>query len=172
MPRLFLIFSPQWASKQRLLGALLPILIIAIFQSGPACHKAFATTSTASISVSVIVQAGCQVSPAPSTSGPNGGRAPISMNCTLPVPYQVSVESLPQTNSATLGSTGLALATLSGPDRPLLSKPLDWPIESATSPAYARTALITSGFPAVPIEAAPSNVDGADSKTLTVTITY
>ena len=62
------------------------------------CNAAIAATGSASLTVTVTVEAGCQVSPVFSATEIAALRSttwqnPVSMSCSLPVPYQVAVHS-------------------------------------------------------------------------------
>jgi len=87
----------------------LQILVIALLQAGLMSSPGFGATGTTSIAVSVTVEAGCQVSQAVSaagnaTSGLDRWSAPVSVNCSLPVPYQVAFDRTPRPGFARLGS--------------------------------------------------------------------
>jgi hypothetical protein len=84
-----------------LLKPFLPILGIAALFSALTCRAGFAATRTTSFSVTATVAAGCRISPAstpdtrPESGKSNHWNPPISMNCSLPVPYQIIVLSRP-----------------------------------------------------------------------------
>jgi spore coat protein U-like protein len=99
-----------------LLKSVLPVLGIATLQAALMCSPGLAATRTASISVSATVVAGCQVSPILSAAKSTlleskRGETSVSINCLLPVPYQVSItnDSIEESNheSNALLSTGM-----------------------------------------------------------------
>jgi hypothetical protein len=181
--------------------ASLPVLAIAVFP-GLLCNTAFAATRTTSLMVSVTVAAGCQVSPAlsaaePTASAPNVWNAPVSVNCSLPVPYQVDISSNPQIGPgiepgiehgselgielAGLGSTSAAAVGLPGyaypRDLDSLRAPnhtVDQPVQATGEPAYSLVGL-SSGLPVSPQgadEGTNGNPDAPVRGTITVTIVY
>jgi hypothetical protein len=169
----------------------LSALAIAIF-SGLLCNTAFAATHITSLSVSATVVSGCQVSSAsaePASSGPNSWSAPVSVVCSLPVAYQVSVSSNSQMDPgishgmelAGLSSGSQALAGLPGYaqardlDSPRVpNSPIDHRAEAPGEPAYSLTG-VSSGSPAVSADAKNGVDRPADTPnpgTMTVTIVY
>jgi hypothetical protein len=163
--------------------ASLSVLAIAIL-SGWLCNTAFAATRITSLGVSATVVSGCQVSPAAaerSASAPGSWTAPVSVVCSLPVAYQVSVSSNSETANGTelaaLGSTSSLVAGLPGyaQSRDLDSlRPLDHPVQATEEPAYSLVGL-SSGSPASPEGAdreADRPVDAPAPRTMTVTIVY
>jgi hypothetical protein len=160
--------------------SVLQILVIAFLQSGLMCSAGFGATGTSSIAVSVTVEAGCQVSQAVSpvrnaTSGLDRWNAPVSVNCSLPVPYQVAFDTTSRTDFAGLGSSIESLAGRSGNvqvyDRDLLERGgmLIEPIESSESGLDDH---VSPGLPAGPLEAPHCAAEVADSGIMTVTVIY
>lgn len=156
------------------------VLIVASIslQAGPMCNLGFAATGTASLSVSVTVEAGCQVSQKSSVAeaaayGHQRWNSPVSVNCSLPVPYQVVFDRTP-TND--LGGRGSSMWNLTGRpgnvqgyDRDLLEREgmLIGPMEKSES-----AELVTPGLPAGPPDAAHCAAEVADSRIITVTVIY
>jgi hypothetical protein len=160
--------------------SVLRFLVIAHLQSGLMCSAGFGATGTSSIAVSVTVEAGCQVSQAVSaagnaTSGLNRWNAPVSVNCSLPVPYQVAFDRAPRTDFAGLGSSIGNLAGRPGDvqvyDRDLLQRG-DMLIEPIERSESGLDEHVSPGLPAWPLEAAHCAADGADSGIITVTVIY
>jgi len=156
------------------------ILILASIslQAGPLCNLGFAATGTAALSVSVTVEAGCQVSPKNSVAeaaayGPQRWNSPVSVNCSLPAPYQVVYDRTPTNDVAALGSSMRSLtgrpATLQAYDRNHLERGgmLIEPMEKSES-----AELVTAGLPAEPLHAAHCAAEVADSGFITVTVIY
>ena len=78
----------------------LGIFGIAALLSGLTCRAGFAATRTTSLSVTATVAAECQISQASpaeteAKSRTSSGNTPISMNCSLPVAYQIIVSGRP-----------------------------------------------------------------------------
>jgi hypothetical protein len=154
------------------------------------CNSAFAATRTTSLLVSATVAAGCQVSAAaakPAASAPNGWTAPVSVNCSLPVAYQVMVSSTPQAEPgietgigpevelAGLGSARPTVAGFSGSAQARGSlRALDQPVQATGEPAYNLIAL--SSGPSTSSKGAGEgtnrNLDTLASGPITVTIVY
>jgi hypothetical protein len=127
--------------------------------SGLLCKTASAATHITSLSVSATVVSGCRVSPGsaePAASEPNSWSAPVSVVCSLPVAYQVSVSSNSEMapgighgmELAGLGSSSQALAGLAGyaQTRDLDSlrvpnNPINHRAEAAGDPAYSLIGL-------------------------------
>jgi hypothetical protein len=158
------------------------------------CNTAFAATRTNSLFVSATVVAGCQVSAAsaqPVASAPNGWTAPVSVNCSLPVAYQVQISSSPQVEPgvgvesepgiepgielAGIGPNGPAVAGLPGymQSRGSLRTP-DQPVQATGEPAYSLISLpsgpSTSSNGAE--QGANRNQDAHAPGSITVTIVY
>jgi hypothetical protein len=143
--------------------------------SGLLSHSAWAATGTTSLLVSTTVEAGCQVSPSASVpSSPNR----VSVNCTLPVAYQVSVVVVPQTAHADPGSTGPDLAGLGGDAHAqdlgsLRPQSQAVPLSSDSQHGLASLASnLPLSLPADSLESAPHPAGGQDSGTVSVTIVY
>ncbi|MGA3129618.1 MAG: hypothetical protein ABSD59_02385 [Terracidiphilus sp.] len=160
--------------------SVVPIVAIVALQAGLVCNTGYAATGTASISVSVIVEAGCQVSPAGAVadsgqSGPKELNSPISVNCSLSVPYQVTVNSNPATDLAKPGSTIPGLADLRGfaraGDRNFLL-PRAPSIKVTENSEYGLLRPVSLGSPAGIIEAARCSTEDANPGTMTVAIVY
>ncbi|HTW78645.1 MAG TPA: hypothetical protein VME23_03770 [Terracidiphilus sp.] len=156
------------------------IVGIVALQGGLVCGTGFAATRTASFSVSVTVEAGCQISPAGSAtegaaSGSKWGNSPVSVNCSLPVPYQVTVDSIPQATLARPGATIPGLAGLPryahADDRDLLP-PHDPSITPLEHSDYDQVRPASFGLTAALPEAALCSADDAAPGTITVTIVY
>ncbi len=158
----------------------LQILVIALLQAGPMSSAGFGATGTSSIAVSVTVEAGCQISQAAlvtgnASSGLNRWDAPVSVNCSLPVPYQVAFDRTPRAGFGGLGSSIGNLAGRPGNvqvyDRDLIQLE-DLPIEPIVSSESGLDVLVSPGLPAGPPEAAHCAAYGEDSGIITVTIIY
>lgn len=160
--------------------SVLQILVIELLQSGLMCSAGFGATGTSSIAVSVTVEAGCQVSRSVSaagnaTSGLERWIAPVSVNCSLPVPYQVAFDRAPRTDFAELGSSIGSLAGRPGNvqvyDRDLLQRGdmLIEPIESSESGLVGH---VYPGLPAGPLEAPHCAAEVVGSGIITVTVIY
>jgi hypothetical protein len=160
--------------------SVLQILVIALLQSGPMCGAGFGATGASSIAVSVTVEAGCQVSPmisaaANATSGLKGWIAPVSVDCSLPVPYQVAFDRALRTDFA---GPGASIGNLAGSpgnvqvyDRDLLER-RNIPIEPIEGSEFSPDERVFTGLPANPLEAPHCAADGADSGIITVTVIY
>lgn len=157
-----------------------PILGIVVLQAGLMCSTGFAATNSASLTVSVIVQAGCQVSPngsvAESTvSGPGTWNSPVSVNCSLPVPYQVTVHSNRGSDLAGLSSTISTLAdhSESAPegDNNLLQQH-DRVIRPLRASENGLVRPISLNSPIELINIAHCSADDTNPDTVTVTIIY
>lgn len=158
--------------------SVLPIVAIVALQASLVCRTGSAATLTSSLSVSVIVEAGCQVSPAgagaeSAASGPMKWNSPVSVNCSLPTPYQIAVN-----NSSATYPGGLRLATTSltdlrgfahGDGRDLLH-PNGRSMRPADDSEYGLVRPIALGLQAGLTESA--RCDAEDAGTVTVTITY
>jgi hypothetical protein len=159
--------------------SVLQFLVIALLQSGLMCSAGFGATGTSSIAVSVTVEAGCRVSHAVSAAGNaalelDRSNAPVSVNCTLPVPYVVAYDRAPMTDFAGPGSSIGSLAGRPGNvqvyDRDLQrGDMLIEPIESSESGVDKH---VSPGLPAGPLEAPQCGADGSDSGIITVTVVY
>jgi hypothetical protein len=139
--------------------------------SGLLSHAALAATGTTSLLVSTTVEAGCLVSP---TAGVSSGPNRVSVSCTLPVAYQVSVVVVPQSPHANIGSTGPDLASLSGGayTRDLGSlRPQSQPVPAASDAGHGLASL-ASTLPADSFETVRGPDDGKDSGAVSVTIVY
>jgi spore coat protein U-like protein len=160
--------------------SVLPILGIVSLQAGQMCSPGFAATHTTSVSVSATVVAGCQVSPVPfaakgAVSDSRGWGAPISMSCSLPVPYQISVTNGARTNLAPLGSAGSNLAGPSPYARTYhlgLSEPEIRSNDSTEESNHGFVRVSSTGLLADSIGAGHGTAEDANSETITVTITY
>ncbi len=122
-----------------------PIVASVALQAGLMCNSGFAATLTTSLSVSVTVEAGCQVSPPASVTesaapAPQRWNSPISVNCSFPVPYQITVTGSPRPDLSRLASTIPGLADLRdfahAGDRDLL-QPHGRSIEPASDSEYS-----------------------------------
>jgi len=175
-----LSYFPARVVRQPLAFRVWPRFLAVAMLSGLMGNVAFAATRTASLLVSVSVLAGCQVSPAlysaeRPASAANGLSAPVSVNCSLPVSYQVSVDSLPTTELASLGSTGPDLAGLRGYANPYeldSLRALDESIHATGEPEYLLAELAPSGLPVVSGDGDYRPADGPEPETITVTIVY
>ena len=182
--------------KQVLLSASVPAAAIALL-SGCLVNPAFAATHTNSLLVSATVEAGCQVSPTPSTAGhaaaaANSWNAPISVNCSLPVDFQVNVSSgtpvelaqLDLTDAASLagyaGNGGLdslpaanrtVSQTMSQTMNPAMNLARVQSPERASTPEIGMAGLASSGAPA-DFPVTEDSPDGSQNGTITVTIVY
>ncbi len=133
--------------------SLVPIFGTLALEASLLCNVAFAGTRSASLVVTVTVEAACQVSPvlsadeiAASTS--TTWKSPVSVSCSLPVPYQVTVHSERGPSETRVQS--LKLSKESGPG------PIS-PVSLDLSSAVIKTADATAG---------------TNSGILTVTIVY
>jgi hypothetical protein len=160
--------------------SVLQFLVIALLQSGLMCSAGFSATSTSSIAVSVTVEAGCRVSHAVSAAGNaalelDRSNAPVSVNCTLPVPYEVAYDRAPMTEFAGLGSSIGSLEGRPGnvqvDDRDLLEQG-DMLIEPIESSESGLDKHVSPGLPAGPLETPHCAADGSDSGIITVTVIY
>lgn len=70
-------------------------MVLGILLSSPFSKPALAATSTASFGVSAMVQSACQASTPVSAFGnyANAGRSPVSVTCTNPTPYNISLSA-------------------------------------------------------------------------------
>ena len=180
-----LLYFPGRALRQLLISSLLPRVLAIAILPGLLCGPAFAATHIASLSVSATVVSGCRVSAALSSadrtaSAPNALTVPVSVNCSLPVAYQVAVSSSQHTELASLSSTSPVLAGLPGYARTrdldsLQTAPVDGPIAEpirvTMEPDYGLTGLAASGLPA-PSEGANRPADALVAAPITVTIVY
>jgi hypothetical protein len=158
--------------------------------SGLLGKPAFAATRTSSLLVSVTVEAGCQISSAPSSaagaaSTANGWNAPVSVNCSFPVPYQVNVSSSAGIEPGI--EHGIELASI-GPPNPVVAglpgfahsqdfdpvRATDQPLQAAAEPETSlvevSSGLLSSSESAD--EGTNRNADAPLPGTMTVTIVY
>lgn len=165
--------------------SVLPILGIVSLQAGLMCSSGFAATRAASVSVSATVVAGCQVSRAPFAAKGNvpeskGWALPISMSCSLPLPYQIAVTNsartglspLPGPLPAQLASTRLNIAgpsSYADTHNPGLLQPRNRPDDSTEESNHGLVSLLSTSFPA---DSGRRSAEDAYSETITVTITY
>jgi len=157
--------------------SVVPIVTILALQAGLVCKTGSAATLTSSLSVSVMVEVGCQVSPAGSgaESAAMKWNSPVSVNCSLPTPYQVTVSSNPATDPAGLRLANTGLTDLHGfrqVDGRDLLHPNGRSIRPAGDSEYGLVRPVAVGLQAGLTEAARCNAEGADAGTVTVTITY
>jgi hypothetical protein len=160
--------------------SVIPILGIVALQGGLVCSTGFAATRTASFSVSVTVEAGCQVSPAGSAtegaaSGSRWGNSPVSVSCSLPVPYQITVDSNPPTALARPDAISPVLSDLPRYAHAEYRDPLqqhDPSITPLEHPQYDQVRPASFGLPAASVETAHFSADDAAPGTITVTIVY
>lgn len=88
-------------------------IALGLLASGLASRPALAATSTASFGVTATVQSSCQATAPVSAFGnyATAGASPVSVSCTHPTPYNVSL-SADLTASAAMKMTGPAKALL------------------------------------------------------------
>jgi hypothetical protein len=160
--------------------SVLQILVIALLGSGLTCATGFGATGNSSIAVSVNVQVGCQVSRAASAagvaiSGSNRWNAPISVNCSTPMPYQVEFDRTSSAYFVGLGSSRWNLAGRLGNVQVYDSNSLEQmraPHESSEKPEWSLKELVSPGLPPMLIDAAHCSDDGEDTGIVTVTVIY
>ena len=152
----------------------LPIFGIVALLSGLTCRAGFAATRTTSLSVTAIVAAGCQISPA--TAADPGGKlgkinqnAPISMNCSLPVAYQVIVSSRRLADDPQSRLIMPGYAQDSGLN---LSRAQDRLNNSAVESRYDPVGFVSRSFTQDHPEAMRCAADDDGSEIVTVTIIY
>lgn len=147
--------------------SVVPVVGMVVMQAWLTCGMGFAASLTASIAVSVTVEAGCQVSPAGyaaeiAASGRKMWDAPVSVNCSLPTPYLVTVHNSSQADPAGLGSSLSGLGRLSGFGH---SGIRDLDELRKNDPDYGPVLRVSSSLPA-------GLAESSDSGTVTVTVTY
>ena len=138
---------------------------------------AFAATRTTSISVTATVVAGCQVSPATTAAGtaPSGAaglNAPISMDCSLPVAYQVTISGSPRTGFGRLGPTVPEFADLPRYARASDLDSLQPQGRSIDSAGEFEYGPVSSGSTTGSVEGERCTAYGAGDGTVTVTIAF
>jgi hypothetical protein len=162
------------------LKSVLRVLGTAALQTGLMCCPGLAATHTTSLSVSATVVARCQVSPIlnaakSAVSKSKGWETPISMNCSLPVPYQISVTDSSRTDSASFDSIR---SDVTGPSshaynpNPGFFQPRRWPDDSAEEPNHGLVRPFSAGLPADSIKAEHRTGEGSHQETITVTVIY
>lgn len=157
--------------------SVVPIVAIVALQAGLVCRTGSAATLTSSLSVSVVVEVGCQVSPAGSgaESAATKWNSPVSVNCSLPTPYQVTVNGSSAADLTGLRSTTPSVTDLRGfarGDGRDLLHPNGRSIRPADDSEYGLVRPVGLGLQAGLTEAARCETEGADAGTVTVTITY
>jgi hypothetical protein len=108
-------------------------------------------------------------------SGLKGVSSPVSVNCTLPVPYQVTVNSNLAPDLARLGSTILTLADPRGfahADARDLLQSHGQSIRAAQNSEYSLLQPVSLGSPTALMNAARCSAENADPGTMTVTVVY
>jgi hypothetical protein len=108
-------------------------------------------------------------------SGLKGVSSPVSVNCTLPVPYQVTVNSNLAPDLARLGSTILTLADPRGfahADARDLLQSHGQSIRAAQNSEVGLLRPVSLGSPAGLIESARCSAEDANPDTINVTIVY
>lgn len=155
--------------------SIVPIAGILALQAGILCHTASAATATGSLSVSVTVEAGCLVAPAQNApSGTEISNSAVAVNCTLPVPYQVTLHSDTEADLARLSLAQPALADSAGlaylADRD--HSAADRLLEPATGsePSPLRAAFFSARGEA--LQAGCCNAANAGAEMITVTVVY
>jgi hypothetical protein len=159
---------------------------VSIFLAGTltfwlASRPVHASTSTASIAVTATVEAGCNVTPGTASIENGGSRqlnsAPTaSVNCSLPVSYQMVVTGAPGNGAASLPRTQFAATpAYANPSSPELLKV--WSLPYGVSPLMdeplpALQDLSLSDSNAGSMEAARCTLFDAPPETLTLTIIY
>lgn len=157
-----------------LLKSVLPSFGIATLQAVLMCNPGFAATRTASISVSATVVAGCQVSPVQSAAKSTALEAKhwetsVSMSCSLPVPYQVSITNSVRTDLVPRGPIN------SDPAGPFpyartiglsLLQPRDLPDDSINESDHGSTSVQADSIKG------PRTTEDTHSETITVTVIY
>ena len=133
--------------------SLVPIIGTLALEASLLCNAAFAATHSASLVVTVTVEAGCQVSPVLAASEiaafkSTTWKSPVSVSCSLPVPYQVTVHREHVSSATQVRPLNLAQESESG---------LIQPVSLDSSAALIKTADATVG---------------ANSGTVTVTVDY
>ena len=157
--------------------SVVPIVTILALQAGLVCKTGSAATLTSSLSVSVMVEVGCQVSPAGSgaESAAMKWNSPVSVNCSLPTPYQITVDTGSATDPAGLRLTATDLTELRGltqVDGRNLLHPNGRSIRPPEDSEYGLVRPAALGLQAGLTEAARCDAESADAGTVTVTITY
>jgi hypothetical protein len=130
-------------------------LVLAALTVVAVAQAAHAATPTTSFAVTAYVEAQCRVSPNPSAfqirsseltvSGQVHSEAAASVNCSLPVAYQIVVESSPQMRLSALGSPGNDSASEHlqpvKPDHPLM---LEAPSQGLHTPQTSDSAILVT----------------------------
>lgn len=164
--------------------SVLRVPAMVLLQAGLMCGTGFAATGTASLAVSVTVEAGCEVSYAAAGAGdtqsrPDPWNSPVSVHCTLPVSHQVVFERSPGSDS---GERGPGIWSHSGLPRNLQQIYNREPAQGGDAkeqgdalgekPEPALSEFVTRSLPASLLEAAHCAADDPDAKTVTVTVIY
>jgi hypothetical protein len=175
MSSLFRVSCLRRSAGRLVAGARLPVLaLFALF--GLAGNAAFAATQTASIMVSVFVGAGCQVSPVVgSTSAPGASAAPVSVNCSLPVAYQMDVTSSARMELASLSSYSPIVSGLNAYAHGGVVDSLLGNSRSAQATGESESGLdgiVSSDMSVAAGAAGEGPADGSGAHTVTVTIVY
>lgn len=160
--------------------SVLPILVFGLLQTGPMCVTGFGATGNSSVAVSVTVQVGCQVSPAASAagvaiSGSSRWSAPISVNCSMPMTYQVVFDRTSSAYFVGLGSSRWNLAGRLGNVQmydPNLFEQMRAPHESSEKPESSLKEVVSPGLPPMPINAAHCSDGNEDTGIVTVAVIY
>jgi spore coat protein U-like protein len=157
------------------LKSVLRILGIATLQTGMMCSPGLAATRTTSLSITATVVAGCRVSSVlfaaqSAVSESKGRETIISMNCSLPVPYQISVITSARTDPTALG---LTRSDFAGPSSYALTNNLrNRPDDSIEEPNNGLARLLFVGLPVDSINVRHCTAEDTHSETITVIITY
>lgn len=134
---------------------------------------AFAATRVTSIVVSATVVAGCQVAPSASEANNLVANNLVSMNCTLPVPYQIAVNDNSGLQSVSRPSSSAVIAGLPAyASRGSESLPSDQTTQIASDSDNGLAALASLAESQDAIQSANGSADGTDAGTVRVTIAY
>ena len=159
--------------------SVVPMVGIFALQAGLVCNTGFAATGVASLSVSATVEVGCQVSPDGSAASVESetkrSSSLVSVSCSLPVPYLVTMNRSSQAELAAPDTTALGLSNLSGVRRVSdggLLRAHDWPLGSAGESEYDPIRQVFLGLPPGLAEAAQGTAENPDPGIITVAIVY